>query len=114
MAQDAHASPEYAKALKRLRAECADWPGVVETTSWGNPTLEAGGKAFAVLDRYQGSYCIWVLCGSERREALLKLKGYFPAPYDRKKQAVCRKLERMDWKRFGNVLRESYEGVMTG
>ena len=114
MAREVHAGAEFAKALNRLRALCAEWPGVAETTGWGNPTFEANGQAFAVLDRYQGSYCIWVRCGSARREALLKLQGYFPAPYDRKKQAVCRKLEWMDWKRFGKVLRESYEGAMTG
>ncbi len=108
------AQPQYARDLKRLRAECGDWPGVIETTSWGNPTFEAGGKAFAVLDRYQGHYCIWVRCRPDRREALLDQKGYVPAPYDRKKQAVCRILDKMDWKKFSDVLRESYESVMPG
>ena len=112
MGKEVAAGPEFARALERLRAACRDWPGVIETTSWGNPTFEANGKAFAVLDRYRGSYCIWVRCGRERRAALLGQQGYFPAPYDQRKEAVCRKLEKLDWRRFGKVLRESYEGVM--
>ena len=110
----AHAGPEYLQALERLRAECADWPGVTETTSWGNPTFKANGKAFAVLDRYSGSYCVWLRCGSEQRQALVEREGYFPAPYDRQKQAVCRSLEGLNWSRFRRVLRQSYESVMPG
>ena len=112
MAKDAAANSEYLDALSRLRAECADWPGVVEGLSWGNPTFKANGKSFAVLDRYRGGYCIWVRCGSGRREALLADKGYFPAPYDKQKAAVCRRLEGLDWDAFRGVLRESYESVM--
>ena len=56
--------PEYREALAALRALSAEWPGVTETLSWGNPTLKANGKNFAVLDHYQGSYCVWVRCAS--------------------------------------------------
>src|SRR5688572_3789214 len=62
--------PEYDAALARLRAFCADWPGVTETTSWGNPTFKAAGKSFAVLDRYKGDYCIWLRCDPAGREDL--------------------------------------------
>jgi predicted DNA-binding protein (MmcQ/YjbR family) len=110
----AHASSEYLEALERLRAECADWPGVTETTGWGNPTFKANGTTFAVLDRYSGSYCVWLRCGSERRRALVEREGYFPAPYDRQKQAVCRRLEGLDWGEFRGVLRASYESLMPG
>lgn len=101
-------------ALARLRSECAGWPGVTETLGWGNPTFKANGKSFAVLDRYKGVSCIWVRCDPARREALLVQPGYFPAPYDRQKQAVCRRLEDLDWGDLRSVLRGSYELAMPG
>ena len=106
--------PLYAAALERLRAACAGWPGIVETTSWGNPTFKANGRSFAVLDRYKGSDCIYVQCGAERRAALLGQEGWFAAPYDKKQQAACRVLEGLDWDEFLPVLREGYERVMPG
>ena len=114
MDEFAHAGPDYLEALERLRAECADWPGVTETTSWGNPTFKANGTTFAVLDRYRGSYCVWLRCGHEQRETLVEREGYFPAPYDRQKHAVCRRLEGLDWGEFRGVLRASYESLMPG
>ena len=107
-----HEDPDA--ALSRLRAECAQWPGVVEALSWGNPTFKANRKSFAVLDRYQGGYCIWVRCTGERRERLLAQDGFFAAPYDRHQGAICRRLEGLDWAGFRDVLRNSYESVMPG
>ena len=106
--------PKYLEALNRLRAESAGWPGVVETTSWGNPTFKANGKTFAVLDHYRGSYCIFVNCAGATREALLAQEGFFSAPYDKHKQSVCRQLEGLDWDEFRELLRGSYESVMPG
>ena len=106
--------PEFDQALARLRSECADWPGVNETTSWGNPTFKANGKAFAVLDLYRGEYCLFVHIASDRREALLVEEGWFAAPYDKKKQSLCRRLDGIDWDAFQPILRASYEGVMPG
>ena len=114
MDEFAHAGHEYLEALERLRAEFAGWPGITETTSWGNPTFKANGTTFAVLDRYRKSYCVWVRCGSDRRDALVEREGYFPAPYDRQKHAVCRSLEGLDWDDFRGVLRASYESLMPG
>ena len=109
---EAAADPHYLEALERLRAACVGWPGVTETTSWGNPTFKANGRGFAVLDRYKGSSCIYVQCGGARREALLGREGWFAAPYDKKQQAACRVLDGLDWDEFLPVLKESYEGVM--
>ena len=114
MAEVAAAGPEYHDALARLRAEFAGWPGVTETTSWGNPTFKANGTVFVVLDRYRGAYCLWVKCGSARRDALLGQDGFFPAPYDRQKHAVCRRLDGLDWETIRGVLRDSYECAMPG
>ena len=114
MAQARHDDPRSQAALERLRALCGGWPGVSETTSWGNPTFKANGRTFAVLDRYRGDYCLFVHCAGERREALLAEPGWFAAPYDKKQQSLCRALEGLDWEAFSPILRESYESVMPG
>jgi hypothetical protein len=106
--------PEFRDALAALRAITAEWPGVSETLSWGNPTFKANGKSFAVLDRYEGGYCVWLRCATERRQQLLGQDGYFAAPYDRRQSAICRRLDQLDWNDFETVLRESYENVMPG
>jgi predicted DNA-binding protein (MmcQ/YjbR family) len=114
MKRDEPPGPEYYEALARLRSECAAWPGVGETTTWGNPTFKANGRTFAVLDLYQGEYCLYVHVAGDRRETMLAEDGWFAAPYDKKKQSLCRRLADLDWNAFRTVLRESYESVMPG
>ena len=114
MAKDEPRGPDFEASLARLRSELADWPGVSESLSWGNPTFKANGKSFAVLDRYHGRHCVWVRCAGERRDALLNEPGIFPAPYDKRKQAICRDVDGLAWDDFRAVLRESYESVMPG
>ena len=114
MVKERISGPECEAALARLREECADWPGVTETTSWGNPTFKAGGRTFVVLDRYRGEYCLYVFCTGKRRDALLAEEGWFAAPYDKKQQSLCRRLQGFDWDEFREVLRDSYESVMPG
>ena len=77
-------SPQVAEALEWLRAECGDWPGVTETTSWGNPTFKANGRTFVVIDRYQGRQALWIRCAGARREALLQQEEWNAAPFDKK------------------------------
>lgn len=101
-------------ALAQLRLVCGELPGVVEAVAWGNPSFKAGGRAFAVLDAYQGASCVWLLCGPERREALLAEPGFFPAPYDRARAAVCRRAASIDWAAFAPLVRESYERAAAG
>jgi hypothetical protein len=84
-------------------------PGVVEMLSYGNPAFKANGRAFAVLDRYKGVDCIWIRCESKLRAKLLKDEVYFTSPYDKAKQAVCRRLDGLNWKEFGPLVRASYE-----
>lgn len=114
MAQERISGPECEAALAWLRSECAGWPGVSETMSWGNPTFKAGGRTFAVLDRYRGDYCLFVNVAGDRREALLAEDGWFAAPYDKKHQSLCRRLEGLDRDAFRPILRASYESVMPG
>jgi len=109
MARTREKDEHWDGALRELRAVCGGLPGVTETLSYGNPAFKAGRKTFAVLDIYRGGSCVWLLCGADRREALLSEPGFFPAPYDRTGVAVCRVAADIDWPNFTGLVRESYE-----
>ncbi len=108
MARVRERDEDWAPALEALRAICLALPGVIETVSYGNPTFKAGRKTFAVLDAYQGSTCVWLACGAERRPALLEAEGFFAAPYDRNQTAVCRRAAGIAWPTFADLVREVY------
>ena len=99
----------WEQGLEQLRGICGGLPGVVETLTYGNPTFKVANKTFAVLDIYQGSTCVWLACGPAEREALLGQEGFFPAPYDRAKAAVCRSIEALDWSAFSERVKAAYE-----
>jgi len=101
---------EASVALTQLREICLSLPNVAESLTFGNPTFKVGRKVFTVLDRYKGEYCIWVLCGSAlRKRLLLKDGAFFPAPYDKKQVAICRKLNGLNWSKFKPMILASYE-----
>jgi len=101
---------EAAAALAELRKVCLALPNVAETLTFGNPTFKAGRKAFAVLDRYRGVYCVWILCDAATRQHLLLTDdAWFPAPYDKAQAALCRKLKGIDWAEFRRMVLASYE-----
>ena len=101
------------EALERLRKIAGELPGAVETKSYGNPTFKANGKAFAVFDRYRGEYCIWIRCEPSARGALLQDEAFFPSPYDKAQQAVCRRLHDLRWREFAPLVKTSYEIALT-
>ena len=47
-------TPLEQEALARVRRAAAAFNDVEETNTFGNPTFEALGQSFAVLDRYGG------------------------------------------------------------
>jgi len=101
---------EASVALTQLREICLGLPNVTESLTFGNPTFKVGRKVFAVLDRYKGEYCVWVLCDSAlRKRLLLKDDAFFPAPYDKKQVAICRKLNGLNWSKFKPMILTSYE-----
>lgn len=67
-------------ALKKVRSTLAPLDGVEETTTYGNPTFKPGGKAFAVLDIYEGRDCLWMLFDPVERQDRLRMRGWFPSP----------------------------------
>lgn len=98
--------------LKKLRSVCVALPGTAETLSWGNPTFKANGKAYAVLDSYKGVACIWFRCAKSKREILLQDAKFFPSPYDKAQQALCRAARDIDWRQLGDLIRSSFESVI--
>ena len=98
--------------LKKLRSLCLALPGTVETVTYGNPTFKANGKAYAVLDSYKGVRCIWFRCPKSNRKSLLEDANFFPSPYDKAQQALCRAARDVDWGQLGGLIRASFESVI--
>lgn len=96
-------------ALKKVRSTLAPLDGVEETATHGNPTFKVGGKAFAVLDLYEGRDCLWMLVDPVERQDRLCMPGWFPSPYDPRETALCCWLDAVDWRRAKAFLRGSYQ-----
>jgi predicted DNA-binding protein (MmcQ/YjbR family) len=101
-------SSEASSALERLRRLCAGWKDLEESLTFGHPTLRVGGTAFAVLDRYRDSDCLWLKVPPDTRATLLATPGWFEAPYDPRRTALCVRLETIDWRRIRAHVRVSY------
>jgi len=97
------------KAREKIRATLKDLDDIEETTTYGNPTFKVGGRAFGVLDSYEGRDCLWMLVDAIERDQLLSERGWFPSPYDPRKTALCCYLDAIDWRRAKPLLRSSYE-----
>jgi len=102
-------TPSALAAFSRLHTAVGALNKVDVSTSFGNPTFRVKGKAFAVIDRYRETDCLWILVAASERRELLKRAGWFPSPYDRKKTALCCSLDMFDWRRLRTLLRSSYQ-----
>jgi hypothetical protein len=101
-------SPLAIAALKRLRKLTSGWDGLEERLSFGHPAFQVRGKAFAVLDHYQDADCLWLQVPAEERSGLLATPGWFAAPYDPRRTALCIRLDAVDWRRVRTRVRISY------
>jgi predicted DNA-binding protein (MmcQ/YjbR family) len=101
-------APEEQSALLKLRALCNKLERCEETVTFGHPTFKTRGKTFAVIDRYQEASCLWLRVHPTRRRELLAAEGWFKSPYDKRETALCCKLDAIDWRRIGPLLRESH------
>ena len=96
--------------LARLREKCLALPGTSETVKWGHPTFAAGGRAFAVLDHYQGAPCIAFQADPDTQARLVAADGYFAAPYAGDQGWTCRRAEGgVDWEELQPLLTRSHE-----
>ena len=78
-----------ASVITRLRKLCLHLPETTEGASFGNLAFRAGKRPFVVLDHYKGADCIFFYVDHGRRDALLKDKRFFKAPYDPREQNLA-------------------------
>lgn len=92
-----------------MRSTLASLDDVEEGSTYGNPTFKVSGKAFAVLDLYQGQDCLWTLVDPTERGDRLQQAGWSASPYDPRKSAPCCDLDAIDWRRAKGYLRSAYQ-----
>ena len=98
--------------LGRLRRICLKLPETRETVKWQHPTFEAGKKIFAVLDHYQGSFCIAFRVSPDRAAGLLQDSRFFEAPYGAGRGWLCLRTDgKLDWENIAELVKESYRQV---
>jgi predicted DNA-binding protein (MmcQ/YjbR family) len=99
--------------LERLRPLCLAFPETRETTTFGNPTFQAGTKTFAVLDSYKGTRCLAFKVTLEEQDLLCQQERFFVAPYTGKNGWTCLRLDgkKVDWKEVRQLLERSYRLV---
>jgi predicted DNA-binding protein (MmcQ/YjbR family) len=98
--------------LRHLQKLCLVLPETAETLKWNNPTFVAGKKMFAVLDRYDGRWCIAFRTSLEEQAQLVKRADIFPAPYAAKQGWVCLDGEgKINWDEVKSWILDSYRLV---
>lgn len=96
---------------KRLRKICLRLPETSEGASFGNIAFRSGKRPFVVLDRYKGVDCIFVYVDPGLRDALLRDKRFFKAPFDPREKGLCRGLQAVDWRQMKALILGSYRLV---
>ena len=99
---------DIVEALPKLRRLCETLADCQETLSYGNPAFKRGRKPFAILDRYKGQSCLWVLVDPVLRDDQLAIPGWFASPYDPREEALCCPLDKLDWDRLRPLIEASY------
>ncbi len=98
--------------LERLRDLCLTFPEARETTTFGNPTFQAGTKTFAVLDSYKGTRCLAFKVTPDEQDLLCQQARFFVAPYTGKNGWTCLRLEgTVDWAEVRRLIERSYRLV---
>jgi predicted DNA-binding protein (MmcQ/YjbR family) len=101
-----------ATLIERLRPLCLGFPEARETTTFGNPTFQAGTKSFAVLDSYKGTRCLAFKVMPDEQDALCQQERFFAAPYSGKHGWTCLRLDgKVDWKEVRRLVERSYRLV---
>jgi predicted DNA-binding protein (MmcQ/YjbR family) len=99
-------------ALKRLRSICRHLPEVIETTTFGHPTFQAGKKkTFVVLDDHEceDALCIVFKLPLGDQAKLLKNRRFFPSKFGAKHGWTSMKVDAtIDWNQVEALVTESY------
>jgi predicted DNA-binding protein (MmcQ/YjbR family) len=96
--------------LTRLRKIIVKLPDATETVSWGHPTFQIGGKAFAVFEQYRGEFGLALKVEKELQSVFLKDHDFYLTPYIGKQGWVTLRMEGrpIRWNEIRNMLKASY------
>jgi predicted DNA-binding protein (MmcQ/YjbR family) len=102
-------------AVRRLRQICGGWPGVLETTTFGHPTFQAGKKkTFAVLDDHErpGLLCLVVKLTREEQARRLRDERFARSKFGARHGWTSMIVDDdTDWRIVPELLRSSYGQV---
>jgi predicted DNA-binding protein (MmcQ/YjbR family) len=105
-------APSEAAVLVRLRRICRSLPEVVETTTFGHPTFQAGKKkTFVVLDDHEckDALCIVFKAPAREQARLLEDPRFIPSKFGAKHGWTALKVDAApDWQRIGELVSASY------
>jgi predicted DNA-binding protein (MmcQ/YjbR family) len=102
-------------ALGRLREICRNLPEVVETTTYGHPTFQAGPKrTFVVLDDHEreAMLCIVFKIDLEQQAKLIDDRMFFPSKFGARHGWTAAQVDaRTDWSLIKQLVLASYRLV---
>lgn len=102
-------------ALKRLRAICLELPDVLETTTFGHPTFQAGKKkTFAVLDDHErkDTLCLVFKVSLAEQRRLTQDPRFFPSKFGARHGWTSLVIDAdVDWDEVEPLLVQSYRLV---
>ena len=100
------------EVLERLRAICRRLPEVIETTTFGHPTFQAGKKkTFVVLDDHErkGALCIVFKASLDEQKKLTRNPRFFPSKFGAKHGWTSLQVDAsLDWKQVEALVLGSY------
>ena len=101
------------KVEARLRRFCLGLDGAEEVVRWGHPNFRAGGKIFAVFERYKGEWAICFKAEPAHQQFLIDADPrFYASPYVGNQGWVSMKIEpRVDWRQTEGFIRGSYRLV---
>lgn len=98
--------------MKRLRAICLALPEVIETTTFGHPTFQAGKKrTFVVLDDHErdGVLCIVFKAAPAEQKELVRDPRFSPSKFGAKHGWTSMAVDAaLDWKHVEELVTQSY------
>ena len=102
--------PPAAAMITRLRKICSALPDTTETVTFGHPTFQTNGKAFAVFEQYKGEFGLALNVEKELQQVFLKDPRFYLTPYIGKHGWVTLRMEGrvVDWKEVRELLKGSY------
>lgn len=102
-------------ALNRLRKICGGLPEVIETTTFGHPTFQAGKKrTFAVLDDHEqkGMLCLAFKADAGEQDLLVDGRRFFRSKFGAQHGWTAMKVDgRTNWTLAARLVVDSYRAV---